>query len=96
MFSLDLASKLSKYNEINNHAIELVNSQQLLYRRIYSLKPIDLEIFKAYMKTNLANKFIKLFKSLTDTHILFEQKLDKFFRLCVNYRGSNNLTIKNR
>ena len=28
MFSLDLASKFSKYIKINNHAIELINGQQ--------------------------------------------------------------------
>ena len=58
VFSLDLASKLPEYTGINDQAIELVNGQQPPYRPIYSLKPIELETLKAYIKTNLANGFI--------------------------------------
>ena len=97
VFSLDLASKLSKHTGINDHAIKLVNGyQQPPYRPIYSLRPIELETLKAYIKTNLANGFIKLSKFLADTPILFDQKSDGSFWLYVNYWGLNNLTIKNR
>ena len=72
--SSDLASKLSKHTGINNHAIKLVDSQQLSYGPIYSLGPVELEILKAYIKTNLANRFIKPFKSLAGTPILFDWK----------------------
>ena len=34
VFSLKLASKLSKNIEINNYTIKLINSQQLFYRPI--------------------------------------------------------------
>ena len=57
IFLPDFAAKLSKYIEINNHAIKLVVGQQLFYGPIYSLEPIELEILKAYIKTNLVNKF---------------------------------------
>ena len=63
---------------------------------MHSLKPIELEMLKAYIKTNLANGFIKPSKSPTNTPILFDQKSDGFLWLCVNYRGFNNLTINNR
>ena len=58
IFSPDLVSKLPKYTEINNHAIKLVDGQQPLYGPIYSLEPVELEILKACIKTNLANGFI--------------------------------------
>ena len=34
--------------------------------------------------------------SPTSTSILFVQKLDSSFDLCVNYKGLNNFTIKNQ
>ena len=71
VFSLNLVSKLSKYIEINNHAIKLVNSQQPIYGPIYSLKPVEFEALKAYIETNLANRFMKSFKLPENTLIFF-------------------------
>ena len=96
LFSLDLASKLPKHTEINDHAIELVEGQQPLYGPIYSLRLIELETLKAYIETNLAKRFIRPSKSPAGDLILFDRKSDGFLRLCVDYRGLNNLTIKNR
>ena len=95
VFSPDLASKLSKYTGINNHAIELVNSQQPSYGPIYSLELVELETLKAYIKTNLANGFIRLFKLPVSAPILFDRKAENSLRLCINYLGLNNFTIKN-
>ena len=96
VFSLDLASELLKYTRINNHAIKLVDCQQPPYWPIYSLGSVKLKTLKAYIEINLANGFIKTSKSPADTSILFDEKSDGFFRLCVDYQGLNNLTIKNR
>ena len=95
-FFPDLASKLFEHTEINNHTIELVNGQQPPYRPIYSLGPVELETLKAYIETNLANGFIRPSKSPAGAPILFDRKSDGSLRLCVDYRGLNNLTIKNR
>ena len=70
-----LSSKLFKSTEINDHAIELVDEQQLLYRPIYSLKLIELETLKTYIKTNLANGFISFSKSSAKAPILFDKKI---------------------
>ena len=56
---------------------------------------MELETLKAFIKTNLANRFIKLSKSPANTPILFKQKSDSFFLLYVNYRDLNNFTINN-
>ena len=95
VFSPDLASELPEHTGINDHAIELINSQQPPYGPIYSLGPVELEILKTYIETNLANGFIRLFKSPAGAPILFERKSDSFLQLCVNYQGLNNLMIKN-
>ena len=72
-------SELPKHTEINDHVIELVDGKQPPYRPIYSLKPVELETLKAYIKTNLANGFIRPSKSPVGTSILFDQKSDSFF-----------------
>ena len=48
------------------------------------------------METNLANGFIKPSKSPAGAPILFDQKSDRSLWLYVDYRGLNNLTMKNR
>ena len=96
VFSPDLASELPKHTGINDHTIELVEGQQPPYKPIYNLGPVKLEILKAYIETNLANGFIRLSKSPASAPILFDRKSESSLRLCVNYRGLNNLTIKNR
>ena len=96
VFFPDLASKLFEHIKINNHVIELVNGQQPLYKPIYSLKPVKLEILKAYIEIYLANRFIKLSKSSATTPILFDWKSNGSFQLCINDWDINNLTIKNR
>ena len=57
---------------------------------------MELETLKAYIETNLANGFIRPSKSPAGAPILFDRKSDGSLRLCVDYRGLNNLTIKNR
>ena len=60
------------------------------------LKPrlVKLETFKAYIKNNLANSFIKPSKSPVKALIFFDKKLDGSLKLCVDYQGLNNQTIK--
>ena len=96
IFSPDLAAELFEYVGINNYAIKLVDGQQPPYGPIYSLELVEMETLKVYIETNLAHGFIKPSKSLADTSILFNQKSDGSLRLYVNYRGLNNLSIKNR
>ena len=96
VFFPDLAYELPKHIGINDHAIERVDGQQLPYGFLYSLGLVELETLKAYIETNLANRFIRPSKSLAGALILFDQKSDDFFRLCINYWGLNNLTNQNR
>ena len=79
VLSPGLASNLSEHTKIYDHAIKMIDSQQALYRPIYSLELVKLESLKAYIATNLANKFIKPSKSPAGTLILFDQKLNISF-----------------
>ena len=85
VFSPDLASELPEHIKVNDHAIELVDSQQPPYGPIYSLGPVELETLKAYIETSLVNRFIRLSKSPAGAFILFDWKSDGSFHLCVNY-----------
>ena len=95
VFSPDSAMELSKHTNINNHFIDLIDDKQPLYSLIYSLRPVELKTLKSNIETKLANGFIKPSKSSAATPILFIRKKDSSFQLFVNYRGLNNLTIKN-
>ena len=80
---------------MNQHAIQLQEGQQPPYKQIYSLGPIELELLKTYIKTNLANGFIRPSKSPAGAPTLFVRKPDGSLRLYVNYRGLHNLIIQN-
>ena len=96
VFSSDLTIELPENTGINKHAIELVEGKQPPYGPIYSLGPVELETLKAYIETHLKTGFIRPSKSPAGAPILFDKKPDGSLRLCVDYRGLNNLTIKNR
>lgn len=63
--------KLLEHSVINKYLINLEPNKQPPYIPIYSLGLIELETLKTYIKTNLANNFIRLSKSLAKAHILF-------------------------
>ena len=83
-------------HEDYNHAIDLVDDKQPSYGPIYSLSKNELSILWTYIEKNLANGFIRPSKSPAGAPILFVSKPNRGLRLCVDYRGLNNLTIKNR
>ena len=96
VFSEKKTLVLPEYIKFNEHAIDLKDGKQPLYRPINSLGLIELEILKTYIKTYLKSKFIRLFQSSASVSILFDKKLDGSFHPCINYQGFNNLIIKNR
>ena len=85
IFSKKSSEMLLKYAGINGYAIKLENSKQPFYRPSYSLSSVELKTLKTYIKTNLANSFIRPLKSPAGAPILFVCKPDVSFRLCVYY-----------
>ena len=88
--------ELPEITGINKNPIELVGGKQPSYGPIYSLSLVELETLKTYIETYLKTGFIRPSKSLASAPILFNKKPEGSLRLCVDYRGLNNLTIKNR
>ena len=95
LFSPKLAAELPKHTRINDYPIKLVDDWQPPYDSIYSLSPVKLETLKAYIENNLANSFIRPSKSPVRALIVFNKKPDGSLKLCMDYKGLNNLIIKN-
>ena len=89
------ANVFLKWTGANEHAIELEEGKQLPYGPIYSLELIEFKTFKIYIKTHLANDFIRISKSIVGAPIFFVRKPNGSLCLCINYQRLNNLTIKN-
>ena len=96
VFSVENAVEFPENIGMNKHAIKLEEGKQLLFRPIYSLGLVELETLKIYIETNLANGFIWPSKFPAGAPIFFDRKPDKSLRLCVDYQGLNNITIKNQ
>ena len=89
------ANILPEQTRVNEHAIELEKGKKLPYKPIFNLKPVEPKTFKTYIKSNLANGFVRTSRLPVGTLILFVCKLDGSFCLYVNYWRLNNLKIKN-
>ena len=96
VFLAENAAELPENTGINEHAIKLEEGKQPLFEPIYSLGPLKLETLKTYIKTNLANGFILPSKSPGGASIPFDRKPDGSLCLCMDYRGLNNIIIKNQ
>ena len=95
IFPPDLAIELPEHTEINTYATDLEKGKQSPYGPIYSLGPVEIETLKTYIETNLANGFIRPSKSPAGAPVLFDKKPDRSLCLYVDYRGLNNIIIKN-
>lgn len=79
MFSANITTQLLKHIGIHNYMIKLIKDQILLYRPIYTLKLVKLDILKTYIKIDMAIGFLKPSKSLINAIMLFEKKSDSCF-----------------
>ena len=96
VFSEEKALVLRECTEFNKYAINQEDGNQPPYKSIYSLGQAELETLKTYIETHLKTGFIQPSKFPVGAPILLDKKPDSSLRLCVDYRGLNNLTIKNQ
>ncbi len=79
-----------------DHAIEPEPGKTPPFSPLYNLSEYQLKTLREYIDKNLTNGFIRTFKSSTGAPFLFTSQPDWTLRLCVDYRGLNYMTIKNR
>ena len=77
-------------------AIDLQEGAQPPFGPIYNLSQTELAELRKYIDENLAKNFIRHSKSPAGAPILFVKKKDGSLRMCVDYRGLNKVTKKNR
>ncbi|KAJ1574561.1 hypothetical protein NDA15_005899 [Ustilago hordei] len=63
---------------------------------LYLKGPKEMSKLRRYLDENLEKGFIRPSKSLARSPVLFIPKKDGGLRLCVDYRGLNEITVKNR
>lgn len=79
-----------------SHAIDLKEGAEPPYMPIYNLSQKELETLRKYLEDSIGKGWIRESKSPAGAPVLFAPKADGSLRLCVDYRGLNSLTIKNR
>ena len=78
------------------HRIDLVPGKEVPWGPVYPLSESELLILREYLDTSLAKGWIRRSTSPAGAPILFVPKKGGGLRLCVDYRGLNAATVKNR
>nr|GEX23696.1 putative reverse transcriptase domain-containing protein [Tanacetum cinerariifolium] len=76
--------------------IDLVPGAALVARAPYRLTPSEMKELSVQLQELLKKGFIHLSSSPWGASVLFVKKKDGSFRMCIDYRELNKLTIKNR
>ena len=107
---VELDPRLSQYAEVfqepsedvfatetkTRHHIPLIEGETAPWGPIYSLSANELRVLREYLESALQKGWIQPSESSAGAPILFVQKQDGSLRLCVDYRGLNRVTKKNR
>jgi hypothetical protein len=95
VFDTQAASSIPEHHAME-HAIELEEGKTPPWQPVYNLSEPELEELRKYLEeaTNLGR--IRRSTSPAGAPILFVPKKGGGLRLCVDYRGLNQITVKNR
>ena len=94
VFSTKKAGLLPTH-KASDHAIDL-DGKDPPYGPLYNLSNTELKVLREYLDDALAKGWIRHSVSPAGAPILFVPKKDGGLRLCVDYRGLNQVTIKNK
>ena len=92
-FDPDKASELPDLGGVE-HSID--TDGPIPYGPLYNLSEVQLEALRLYLQDAIRKRWIRPSTSPAGAPILFVPKKDGGLRLCVDYRGLNKVTIKNR
>ena len=95
VFSEEKAAELSKITEVS-HTIVLKDGCEPPHMPIYGLSPKQTETLREYLEDKLRKGWIRPSRSPAGAPVLFAPKADGGLRLCVDYRGLNAVTVKDR
>ena len=95
VFSEEGAATLARHG-VQDHAIDLEPHTMPPQLGLYNLSQRELQVLREYLDAALKKGWIRASKSPSAAPILFVPKKDGSDRLCVDYRGLNKVTIKNR
>jgi hypothetical protein len=79
-----------------DHTIPLKENKEPPFGALYGMTQEELRALKEYIEENLTKGFIQASSSPAGAPVLFVKKADGSLRLCVDYRGLNEITIKNQ
>ena len=95
LFNKESAEQLPEHQPWD-HTMPLVEGKQPPFGPIYPLSEFELRSLREYLDENLRKGFIRPSSSPAGAPILFAKNKNGSLRLCVDYRGLNAITIKNR
>ena len=95
MFSMQKAKILPEHRPYDL-AIQIEEGKTPPLGPIYSLSALELETLQEFLEENTKTGIIRTSKSPCGAPVLFVRKKDGTLRLCVDYRGLNRMTRKDR
>jgi len=95
LFREEDARKLPPHRPYD-HKIPLKPGTEPPFGPLYGMSHQQLQTLKDYVDENLSKGFIRHSSSPAGAPVLFVKKGDGSLRLCVDYRGLNEITIKNQ
>ena len=95
VFSKEKSSVLAEHGS-HDLAIELQPGTQPPHQPLYNLSEVELQYLRKYLAEYLQRGWIRRSRSPAGAPILFAKKKDGTLRLCVDYRGLNKVTVRDR
>ena len=95
VFSRQAADTLPPHRPYD-HRIDLHPGKEHGYGPLYSMSRDELKVLKKYLDDHLRKGFIRPSSSPYSSPVIFARKPSGGLRLCVDYRGLNAITVKNR